>query len=80
MKYRITPANLFLLFVLGMFLYFKINEVDINTTIGISYIAWFSIFVFIVDFFLQYLVSNYRKIFIVEFVSLPIIILVINFL
>jgi hypothetical protein len=80
MKYRITPANLFCLFVIGMVLYCKISKVDAKNVLGISYVFFFSIFVFILDIFLQYFISSYKKIIILEIILMPLAIWIINLL
>ena len=72
-KYRLTPANCFCLFVLGMIIYFKNNLPD---SIGSYYIGSFSICVFLLDLFLQFIISDYKKVLIIEAVALPIIILI----
>ena len=76
MKYRLTPANSFCLFVLGVVFYAKTNDTDANNLLGLSYVFFFTICVFLVDLFLQFIISDYKKVLIIESVALPIIILI----
>ena len=73
MKYRLTPGNIFFLFVLAVYLFYK-NPADPKTELGVSYIFMFSILVLAADFFLQLFIRNYKTLFFVEVISLPIII------
>ena len=76
MKYRLTPANSFCLFVLGVIFYSKTNDKDADNLLGLSYVFFFSICVFFVDLLLQFMITEYKKVLIIEAVALPIIILI----
>ena len=82
MKYRVTPGNLFCLFVLGMYLYCSFNKDNSPNQLGIgivlSYVIFFSIFVFVIDCFLQYFIESHKKVLIIESILIPFVILFIS--
>jgi len=76
MKYRLTPGNAFFLFTLGIYIYYQTNPGSPRDALGSSYIFFFSLFVLIGDLLLQLVITNYKKLLFLEFVSLPIIIII----
>ena len=77
MKYRPTPGNIFFLLILGVYVFYK-NPNDPRMELGMSYIFMFSILVLLGDFFLQLFIRNYKTLFFVEIIALPIIIFLSN--
>ena len=74
MKYRLTPGNGFFLFALGVWLYYKVNSGDPHNALGASYIFFFSILVLIGDFLFQVFITNYKKLVLIESISLVVVI------
>jgi hypothetical protein len=74
MKYRLTPCNGFSLFLTVAVLYFGFISKNPNENLAASYLLYFAIIILIGDLFLQLVISNYKKLILIEAVSLPIII------
>ncbi len=78
MKYRLTPANGLALFISGSaFCYINGSMFDAHDRLGGYYLLMFSIIVLMCDLFLQFFITNNRKLFIIELIGLPLIILVV---
>ena len=72
LKYRISIGNV-LVFILVSFSIFNLfTSKDSNNLIGASYILFYYIFIFLGDLFLQWLIEDYKKIFLIEGVALSI--------
>lgn len=74
MKYRITPGNMFFVLSVCVLVYFYFLNTDRGNILGAGYILFFSLFVLIGDFFLQYFIDDYRRLILIECISLPVII------
>ena len=75
MKYRITPGSIFFIFSVFWFVYYNYINYDAHEALGGGYILFFSIFIFLGDLLLQYLISNYKKVVLIELICLPVILI-----
>jgi hypothetical protein len=63
--------------MLAIFLYYRMSNQEPSDVLGISYVFVFSIMVLLADFLLQAIISDYKKLLLVESISLPIIIILV---
>ena len=75
MKYRITPGNVLGLIMVCFAIFIKLASKDPNNLMGGGYLLFYSIFIFLGDLFLQFMIENYKKILLIESIVLPIIII-----
>jgi hypothetical protein len=74
-KYRVTPGNILVLLMVCWATFIILFSKDSNEVMGASYLYFYAIFFFLGDLFLQFIVNNYKKVLLIEGISLPIIIL-----
>jgi len=74
LKYRITIGNAVLFILLLFSTFILLKSKDPNNLIGARYILFFSIFLFLGDLFLQWIIENDKIIFLIEGIILSVII------
>jgi hypothetical protein len=80
MKYRISPFNCFFLFMLGVSFYYKLNTSnDPHTAYGLAYVIYFSYLLIVVDLFIQYIFTSYKKVLMIESCLIFLILFLISF-
>ena len=75
MKYRITPGNVLGLIMVCFAIFIKLASKGPYNLMGGGYLLFYSIFIFLGDLFLQFMIENYKKILLIESIVLPIIII-----
>ena len=73
LKYRITIGNVLVLVMVLFSIFTVLTSKDPNNRIGANYILFCSIFIFLGDLFLQWLIVKRKKILIIEGVVLSIL-------
>ena len=73
LKYRITIGNILVLIMILFSIFILLTSKDPNNRIGVNYILFYSIFIFLGDLFLQWLIEKRIKILIIEGVVLSIL-------
>ena len=74
MRYRLTPGNVLVLIMVCFATFTNLTSKDPSSLMGAGYLYFYSIFIFLGDLFLQFIIENYKKVLLIEGISLSIII------
>jgi hypothetical protein len=75
LKYRITIGNVLVLIMVSFSVFTNFTSKDPNDLIGVGYLLFYSIFIFLADLFLQWIIDRYKKILVIEGFALAIILI-----
>ena len=73
LKYRITIGNVLVLIMYLSQFFINLISKDPKDLMGAGYLLFYSIFIFLGDLFLQWLIDRHQKVLVIESVALAII-------
>ena len=72
LRYRITIANVLVLMIVLYWGFTNLTSKNPNNLIGAGYLLFYSFFIFLGDLFLQWIIESYKKIMLIEGLTLAI--------
>jgi len=78
LKYKITIGNIVVAIMVSFAIFINLTSKDPNDLIGAGYLLFFSIFIFLADLFLQWIIEKSRKLLFIESIALSIIFILLS--